>query len=207
MNSAVYQQGLEGGTRPLSVVSVETFGKRLDHALKIRKKSQRWLEAEAKLTQGHASRLVNDRHHAPEPDTIERIAEALDIDYRWLATGKGEMLVSRRALELDAKQGKPIRFGDLPGWAEAEREARERFDDLPAYAFDRAAGTSGGKPPTKIDAHTVAAFARAWLESSTREERRQAEAEEVARGVKEEDRRAGRATPPPPSAKTIGRAK
>lgn len=187
-SSTVSTQNLESAPLALSTASVQTFGDRLAHALKVRRRSQNWLESQAGFSRGHVSRLVSGRHHSPEPETIDRIAEALTVDYRWLATGKGEM--TPRPDDAAQPQSKPIRFGDLPGWIEAERLARERFDDIPAYAFERAASTSGGRPPSRIDAHTVAAFARAWLESSTREERRAAELAEVAAAVAASDRAA-----------------
>jgi hypothetical protein len=79
-------------------------------------------------------------------------------------------------------------FGDLPGWREAEAEARRRFGDLiPGFAFDRAARTMGGAPPAVISASTVAGLAKFWLESSSREDRIAAERDEILAKKAEED--------------------
>lgn len=72
------------------------------------------------------------------------------------------------------------RFGDRPGWAAAEAEARRLYGDiLPGFAFDRAADTSGGKPPAIINARAVYALAKWWFEAASAEERVAAERAEI----------------------------
>lgn len=101
-------------------------------------------------------------------------------------------------------------FGDLPGWAEAEAEAREKFGRrLPAYAWQVARSMMGAQAPAKIDAVTVFGLTSSLWEmmgDDVRAEalRRQAEAEMAAEddrmGALLKDRAHARATgaPVPP---------
>jgi transcriptional regulator with XRE-family HTH domain len=202
MNATAAFQQLAPRHQPMMIVIVKTIGERLAHALKVRNKSGRWLTDKAGFSQGHVSRLINGRGEGADAETLARCSDALEISFEWLATGRGDINPRARVVELDTPARKPIRFGDLPGWHDAELEARARFDDIPDYAFDRAADTSGGRAPSKIDEHTVANFARAWLASTTREERKAAEAEKVRADMAAEERKAEERKNAPPSSKS-----
>jgi hypothetical protein len=86
------------------------------------------------------------------PKVLERIA-------RHTGREMGELLgLAGRRGPADAP-----RFGQLPGWMEADRVARPLFaGSIPAEAFDAVLGFMGDSPPEVIDVETVAAFARAW---------------------------------------------
>jgi transcriptional regulator with XRE-family HTH domain len=85
------------------------------------------------------------------------------------------------------------RFRDLPGWLEAEREARRLFGrKIPPWAFDKAGGLMALEAPEVIDATTVAGFARAWSDAASREERSDAIADHVREEMTAEDLEASR---------------
>lgn len=84
--------------------------------------------------------------------------------------GAGVQLAEAIARELgvtldELRTGKPAptpppgtvpRFGDLPGWAAAEAEARQKFGRrLPSYAWQVSRSMMGAQAPAKIDAVTV----------------------------------------------------
>jgi len=76
----------------LSTVSVkETAGQRIAAALAARCMSQGDLERAAGLSKGHASRLMKGAGKKIVVETIAILAEALGVDYQWLALGVGSM--------------------------------------------------------------------------------------------------------------------
>ena len=64
---------------------------RLKFARDSRDKSQEWLGKELGLTQSSVS-LWERGIHLPNSKQLMQIANALNVNYQWLATGEGEML-------------------------------------------------------------------------------------------------------------------
>ena len=80
-----------------------------------------------------------------------------------------------------------IRFRDLPGWAEAEREARARYaEKIPDWAFKRAGDLMGAGVPI-VDAATVARFAESWWLSSKEDDKAKAWGQEMDKEMAAED--------------------
>lgn len=134
------------------------------------------------------------------PRLGDAIARELGITLDELRTGQ------RRA-----PAGAPI-FGAIPGWAEAEAEARRIYGKrLPSYAWESGRRLMGAQAPAVLNAVTVFNLVQAYWEmmsDETRAEaiRRQAE-EEMKREDAEADellrarhdaREAGRPVPPMP---------
>lgn len=66
------------------------IAQRIKAARKLRHKSQEWLAEEIGLTQSSVSLWELGRTD-PTEESMERIANALNINVQWLATGEGEM--------------------------------------------------------------------------------------------------------------------
>jgi transcriptional regulator with XRE-family HTH domain len=66
--------------------------------------SQQQLEQTAELSKGYVSRIQRGERVHVSPDVLRRVAEALEVSYEWLATGKGEM---ERAVETEPGPSKP----------------------------------------------------------------------------------------------------
>lgn len=57
----------------------------------LRKKSQVWLAKELGMTQSNIS-LWELGKHTPAPEQLMQIAHALEINYKWLLDGDGDMM-------------------------------------------------------------------------------------------------------------------
>lgn len=79
----------------------------------------------------------------------ERIAEHLGTTFA--------ELVGRTA----AARHRPV-FSSLPGWEEAEAEARRRWRHVPAAAFDAVRGLSGAAVPTHVTPEWIAQLASVY---------------------------------------------
>lgn len=98
-----------------------------------------------------------------------------------------EQLVDGRAAPARGGAG-AIRYGDLPGWAQASAEARRAHGQrLPAVAFDLADDFMGMGPPTVIDARTVFNYARACWEGLNDEQQNAAMAAQARAEMAAED--------------------
>ncbi len=70
---------------------IEGFGIRLESALLLRSRSKQWLDDHAPLSRGATGRYISgQRGLRPSAEVIDRIAQALDVNATWLATGRGE---------------------------------------------------------------------------------------------------------------------
>lgn len=133
----------------------------------------------------------------PGTDALNSLARAADVSFLWLSTGRGPREPYRgeepgespdppsAVVERDALPPEGIRrFGDLPGWAEAEAEAQRTYGLLlPASSWTAARELQGAQWPRQVTAKTVYRFAKAWFEQATEEELIEREREEVARQV------------------------
>jgi len=64
-------------------------------------------------------------------------------------------------------RAEPMKFSELPGWREAEAEARTRYGDrVPAYAFRMAGEMTAPLAPEHVDVFTVRDFAEMWLRNA-----------------------------------------
>jgi hypothetical protein len=127
------------------------------------------------LSRGTVNNIKNKAEGAGR-QTVEKFAAALGktagalyaAGDRWHRTGTGELGPEDRETELDEGDS-GSRYGELPGWRQAEIEARKLFSDVPDFAFRLAAGMHGGAVPEVIDARTVGELASgAWRVSGFR---------------------------------------
>jgi transcriptional regulator with XRE-family HTH domain len=157
----------------------ETFGERLLRAIKARGLSRNKAGQKAGLAPGHITKLINGKGVGVAPETIQRLSKALRVNYEWLATGEGAM-DDGSPLPPSVDVDEPARvFGDLPGWEEAEAEARKLFDEIPSDAFEAARQTSAPRLPELVDATTVGKWAMTWFEQMSREDRLKAERDAI----------------------------
>ncbi|EYF06039.1 helix-turn-helix domain-containing protein [Chondromyces apiculatus] len=63
----------------------------MDHALGLRGMTRLALEEEARLARGYASRILKGERLKLSPELLRRIADALQVSYEWLATGRGSL--------------------------------------------------------------------------------------------------------------------
>ncbi|AKT38274.1 uncharacterized protein CMC5_024170 [Chondromyces crocatus] len=71
--------------------SLDSLADRLLHALELRNMTRLALEEEARLARGYASRILKGERLKLSPELMRRIADALRINYEWLATGRGNL--------------------------------------------------------------------------------------------------------------------
>jgi hypothetical protein len=128
----------------------------------------------------------------PTQRTMEALAGAAGVSVAWLISGEGapddlgsppapSAVVTRDG---ELPQGGYRRFGDLPGWAEAEAAARRTYRDLlPDFAWEAAAGQAGAVWPTEVTPQTVYRFAKAWFDQATEQELIERERAEVERQI------------------------
>lgn len=151
-----------------------------------RRMSMRALSLAAGLSPGHVEQIINKRQSPDvEVSTLDALARAANVNLDWLRTGKGEPgsydgsapegdadsdVRPRLERDTDDPEG-PRRFGDLPGWPEAEAEARRVYDEIPGYAYEAAREQAGARWPRVVTAETVRAFALAWLDQISLEEK------------------------------------
>lgn len=112
---------------------------------------------------------------SPRLETLQAIAQAAKVSLAWLATGDGSpddhQTPHSPPVREDTNQKEYKNFGALPGWAEAEAEARRLYGNvLPALAWEAAREMAGTRWPSEITAQTVYWFARAWFEQAREEE-------------------------------------
>src|SRR5262245_48044032 len=70
---------------------LDTLGGRIAHTLEARQMSQVGLEQEARLARGYVTRILKGDRTRLSPEVMRRIADALRVNYEWLATGGKEM--------------------------------------------------------------------------------------------------------------------
>ncbi len=70
---------------------MDTFGQRLIKARKASGLKQGALASAVGLTNAAISSMENEKTKSATPENLFRIADALHINPRWLATGKGDM--------------------------------------------------------------------------------------------------------------------
>ncbi|WP_437935282.1 helix-turn-helix domain-containing protein [Sorangium sp. So ce341] len=67
-----------------------SLAERVALMLEKRQMSQHGLEGEAKLSRGYVSRILKGERMKLSPEMMRRIADALEVSYEWLATGRGD---------------------------------------------------------------------------------------------------------------------
>jgi len=164
------------------------------------------------LSRGAINNIKNKAEGAGRK-TVDGFARAFGVEtwqlyaaeHRWTKEGGHEIEPKNLITEIEPGEN-GARYGDLPGWREAESEARALFAEVPDVGFRLAADMRGGALPTLITARTVGELAMwAWHATGSYQDRIRAETAEVqanldkSRKLREEGK-----TPPPPSS---GRAK
>jgi transcriptional regulator with XRE-family HTH domain len=118
--------------------SQSSFGERIDFICRLRGWSLNKLGEEAGIASGPMSRLSRITEHvASSPDTIQRIADAADVNVEWLMLGRGP--VERGSSERSASERTPR--GALrahPDWPHALAEARKRQKAIPEKYWEHA---------------------------------------------------------------------
>ncbi|WP_437671489.1 helix-turn-helix domain-containing protein [Sorangium sp. So ce131] len=67
-----------------------SLAERIAIMLEKRQLSQHGLEYKAQLSRGYVSRLIKGERTKISPDMMRRIADALEVSFEWLATGRGD---------------------------------------------------------------------------------------------------------------------
>lgn len=82
----------------------ETIGQRLGRAMRHRnvlgRGAQSGLARDAKIATGTLSRILRDKAGIPTVDVLERLADALQVSFEWLALGRGKMDQSKAFFEV-----------------------------------------------------------------------------------------------------------
>lgn len=148
----------------------QSIADRLRLVLARRQTSASGLSKAAGLARGHVGLILSGTVKGNvQPDTLKKIAAAAGVAYEWLATGAGESGLDVRPAPIPTASA--AAFGDLPGWAAAESEARRRYPGVPPFAFRKVARTSlVGDQPRTISAELVADLAKVWLRHASDEE-------------------------------------
>lgn len=184
----------ESAPMSLHFHSMRTFADRLKAALAARAVSQNRLEREAGLSKGHVNRLIHGKGARTAPETLVSIAQVLQIDHDWLATGKGTMTADgsveplpspeppSTVLERDpVEPGLWRRLKDIIGWDEAVAEAKRLFgDQLPDEAFFLAGEIRAKDWPLRADPAMAAQWAKTAMWQKDRDERMRKEMASVA---------------------------
>ncbi len=124
----------------------------------------------------HVSSLLSKGGpRSPNGDTLVQIARALGVSSDWLMTGEEAPDTPNAPSAVVVRNEMPPegwkKFGELPGWTEAETGARRLYRDLlPDFAWEAAAAMAGARWPTEITPQTVYRFAKAWFDQASDEE-------------------------------------
>ena len=119
------------------------IAERLKAARQLRKKSQIWVADEVGVTQSSVS-LWELGKGDPTTENMERIAQALNINYHWLLTGEGDMY------ETDMQPATVITIPEKPVIPPSHAEQRIEFLKL----FDQLSNTKR---------NALLAFMREWI--------------------------------------------
>lgn len=156
---------------------------RLRERLKARGWTYRELAEKAGLkSETHVSSLLAaSGPRSPNGETLVRLARALGVSSDWLMTGDDTPEPPSAVVVRDSEHTLAFRrFRDLPGWTEAEAEARRIYgDELPEYCWGYAGNLAADRWPTVITAKTVFLFAKTCFEQASDEQRVEREREEV----------------------------
>lgn len=127
-------------------------------------------------------------------DTLPKLASALNVSVEWLTTGRGDpptpsgyvppMPGTPEALLPPSLVGDPSkarRRGDLPGWIEAETEARKKEPERFGWAIRgaREAVMQGDPQPGELNGDYVLALATLIRKHATKEEKARLEELEI----------------------------
>ncbi|MGK4001127.1 helix-turn-helix transcriptional regulator [Sorangium sp. So ce1036] len=75
----------------LPVPAPGSLAERIAIMLEKRQMSQHGLEGAAQLSRGYVSRILKGERAKLSPDMMRRIADALEVSFEWLATGRGSI--------------------------------------------------------------------------------------------------------------------
>ncbi|WP_437721807.1 helix-turn-helix domain-containing protein [Sorangium sp. So ce861] len=81
-----------------------TLAERIAVMLEQRQLSQHVLEGKAQLSRGYVSRILKGERAKLSPDMMRRIADALEVSFEWLATGRGDAAGVSTAAPVAARQ-------------------------------------------------------------------------------------------------------
>ncbi|WP_083284641.1 helix-turn-helix domain-containing protein [Neisseria sp. HMSC31F04] len=103
------------------------IGNRIKLARKQRGRSQKWLADEVGVHQTGVAQWETGRTD-PATENLSRIAQALDVNFEWLATGKGEMTgIVYEPASVVLTEALP----EYNSYTEEQREFLRLFDALP----------------------------------------------------------------------------
>lgn len=102
------------------------IGNRIKLARAARGKTQQWLAEEVGVKQSNVSAWERGEKD-PATENLSRTAQALDVSFEWLATGRGEMDTVYHPVII--KQADPL--PQYESYSAEQREFLQLFDALP----------------------------------------------------------------------------
>lgn len=102
------------------------IGNRIKSARQTRKRSQQWLADEIGVHQTSVTQWETGRTD-PATENLKRLAKALNVDFEWLATGRGEMEMQYRPVAMKTAEPLPV----YSSQSDEQREFLALFDKLP----------------------------------------------------------------------------
>lgn len=102
------------------------IGNRIKLARTASRKSQEWLAEEVGVRQTSVSAWERGAKD-PATENLSRVAQALNVNFEWLATGRGEMELQYQPARVVLAESMP----EYNSYTEEQREFLRLFDALP----------------------------------------------------------------------------
>lgn len=120
---------------------------RLEATLARMRVSQReWARRAGLSDERHLGVIMSRLRRSPSADvereTIAALAKGAGVSLAWLATGQGTPDADDDARGPSVSESHVPHFSNALGWADARREAERRHPDIPAWAWEQAAGSA-----------------------------------------------------------------
>lgn len=175
----------------------ETLADRIEKLLELLQISQRELAKRAGFTtpsqiNSTLKRLRSTPGSSVNLNTLHQIADGVGASREWLISGKGEPFeqgAHRGGTRVEHEPGQGhVRFGDQPGYQEAESEARENHSEYPTLVWEETADAMFRSPPEIITAETVATVAKSIFDSMSETKKTKAWADDAKAIAERQDK-------------------
>lgn len=157
--------GIDSASRPLYDPAVpSTVAQRIQQILIRTGWSQRELSRQSGLSPGAIGWILTHPDRPTELDTLVKIAGAAKVSLAWLTSGSGTPDADDDARGPSVSESHVPHFSNAVGWADARREAERRHPDIPAWAWEQAAGSAPMHLRHAVTPEQVVKLARMALE-------------------------------------------